>query len=236
MPEISLVVTAYNEESIIKEKILNTLSLDYPEDKLKIIFITDGSTDSTPYIIGSYPRITLLHHSERKGKLAAMNRVIEHINTEYVIFSDANTLLNPDCIKKIVPHYANALTGGVSGEKKVSSSNNAVSGEGIYWKYESFLKKLDSELYTTVGAAGELFSIRTSLYTPLPENTIIEDFVQSLLLCMKGYKVKYEPLAFSQEKASLTITDEMERKIRISAGAFRAMGLLKSCSIPSGAP
>ena len=229
-PEISLIVSAYNEEDFIERKIENTLKLSYSPDKLKIIFITDGSSDGTAQIISRYKNIILLHNAERKGKLAAMNRAMQFVNTPYVVFSDANTLLNTDCIKEIVKHYANPSVGGVAGEKKVINDfdNTAAGvGEGLYWKYESFLKKLDSSFYSVVGAAGELFSVRTDLFEKEERNVIIEDFVQSLKICMKGYVIRYEPNAYAIETSSASMKDEEKRKIRICAGAFQAMGILK---------
>jgi biofilm PGA synthesis N-glycosyltransferase PgaC len=229
-PEISLVVSAYNEEDFIEKKIANTLKLIYPPDKLKIIFITDGSSDDTPLIIRRHENILCLHQNERKGKLAAMNRAMQYVKTPYVIFSDANTLLNSHCILEIVKHYADPKVGGVAGEKKVINDidNTAAGvGEGLYWKYESFLKKLDSSLYSVVGAAGELFSVRTALFEKEERNIIIEDFVQSLKICMKGYVIRYEPEAYAIETSSASMKDEEKRKIRICAGAFQAMGILK---------
>lgn len=229
-PEITLVVSAFNEEDFIQEKIENTFQLNYPENKLKIIFITDGSSDKTPEIISRYQRIQLLHQPERKGKVAAMNRAIKFVTTPYVIFSDANTLLNTACVSQIVKHYAEPKVGGVAGEKKVittSSDKAAGAGEGLYWKYESFLKKLDSDFYSVVGAAGELFSVRTNLFENTAEDIVIEDFVQSLQICMKGYIIRYEPNAYAMETSSQSIKEEEKRKIRISAGAFQAMVILK---------
>ena len=179
-----------------------------------------------------------------------MNRSVAYVTTPVIVFSDANSFLNADSIKYIAAHYQDPQVGGVAGEKRIMTNEGLPDpdladklltgekrilinegpvgeGEGWYWKYESLIKKLDSRLKTTVGAAGELFSIRTALYVPLPENTIIEDFVQSLLLCTKGYLVKYEARAYAQEQASLTVREEMERKKRIAAGAFQAMGKLK---------
>src|SRR5450755_613017 len=229
-PEITLVVAVYNEADFIERKIRNSLDLDYPAGKLRWIFITDGSTDSCPGIIGKYNQIFLLHQPERKGKVAAMNRAIRFVKTPYVIFSDANTLLNPACIREIVRHYADPRVGGVAGEKKIFSKEKdmaAAAGEGIYWKYESFLKKLDSEFYSVVGAAGELFSVKTVLFHEAAEDTIIEDFVQSLQICMDGYVIRYEPKAYALETASASMMEEQKRKIRIAAGAFQAMGILK---------
>ena len=229
-PEVTLVVAAYNEAGFIEKKIKNSLDLDYPAGKLKWLFISDGSDDKTPELISTHKEIQLLHQTERKGKVAAMNRAIKYVETPYVIFSDANTLLNPSCVREIIKHYVDPLVGGVAGEKKIITRERdkaAGAGEGIYWKYESLLKKLDSEFYSVVGAAGELFSVKTSLFHEAAENTIIEDFVQSLQICMDGYVIRYEPNAFAVETASASMVEEQKRKVRIAAGAFQAMQILK---------
>ncbi|MBA4168213.1 MAG: glycosyltransferase family 2 protein [Chitinophagaceae bacterium] len=226
---VTLIVAAFNEEKSIKSKISNCLKLDYPPGLLKLVFVTDGSTDNTPSIISEYQGITLLHQPARKGKPDAISRALSQANTPIAIFSDANTFMNSDSVKSIVRHYADPSVGAVAGEKRIMKSADSVGqGEGLYWRYESLLKKLDSDLKTTVGAAGELFSIRTELFTPLPEDTLLEDFVQSMLVCTKGYVVRYEPGAFAEEAASPSLKDELERKIRISAGAFQAIGRIKS--------
>ncbi len=152
------------------------------------------------------------------------------LNTPFIIFSDANTLLNSASVREIVKHYADPRVGGVAGEKKIISEEKdkaVAAGEGIYWKYESFLKRLDSEFYSVVGAAGELFSIRTSLFHEVPPDTIIEDFVQSLQLCKDGWLVRYEPNAYATESASSSMQEEQKRKVRIAAGAFQAMIILR---------
>lgn len=230
LPRVALMVAAYNEEDYIRDKIINTKELDYPEDKLEVIFVTDGSSDKTPDIVREYSFIRLLHQPERKGKIAAVNRAMAYVQSPLVVFCDANTLLNTDCIREIVKHYSDPKVGGVAGEKKIlarGTDTAAAAGEGLYWKYESALKKLDSELYSTMGAAGELFSVRKELLDEVPEGTIIEDFVQSLKLCVKGYVVRYEPRAYAAEAPSASIKEEMKRKVRICAGAFQAMILLK---------
>jgi poly-beta-1,6-N-acetyl-D-glucosamine synthase len=226
---VTLIVAAYNEEDIIEDKIRNCMSLAYPADLIKFIFITDGSIDRTVSIIKKYPEIIHLHEDERRGKLAAMNRAMLFVQTDIVIFSDANTMLNSKSITKLVAHYSDAKVGAVSGEKRIMSETGdaMAQGEGLYWKYESWIKQLDSRVYTVVGAAGELFSLRTKLYTTLPANIIIEDFVQSLLICTKGFVVRYEPDAYALEKASVSYKDEKERKTRIAAGGFQAMVFLK---------
>jgi len=239
LPTCSLVIAAYNEEDIIKEKIENTLSLSYPPERLKIYFVTDGSSDRTPGIIKQYPALTLFHNDERKGKVAAMDRVMEYIDSEVVIFTDANTFLNKEALIAICIHYSDESVGGVAGEKRVSYDEKAdasSAGEGIYWKYESQLKKWDSELYSVVGTAGELFSIRRKLYEPVSSDTILDDFVISMRIAEKGYRVVYEPKAFAIETASENVKEELKRKIRIAAGGMQAIFRLKSLLNPFKLP
>jgi poly-beta-1,6-N-acetyl-D-glucosamine synthase len=229
MPEVTLLIAAYNEEAFVEEKIKNTLALDYPKEKLKVFFVTDGSTDRTPELIRKFPGITLFHENGRKGKIHAVNRVMKFVKTPITIFCDANTYLNHTAIKNIVRHYADPTVGGVAGEKRIfkkESDNASGSGEGFYWKYESFLKRKDAELYSIVGAAGELFSVRTNLFEAPAENMIIEDFYLSMRITANGYRFAYEPEAYATETASASVEEEWKRKVRISAGGFQAMGYL----------
>lgn len=222
---VTLIVAAYNEEPILQEKIKNTLQIDYPSDLLKVIFITDGSTDGSPNVVSRYPFITLLHQNLREGKSAAIKRAMRFVQTPIVVFSDANSMLNTDCINAIVRHYRDERVGGVAGEKRIfSNCRNSVIGqaEGLYWKYESFMKQQDSRFNTVVGAAGELFSIRTQLFQLRENNLILDDFIISMQVCLDGYKIIYEPRAYATEYPSASLVDEEKRKIRIAAGAFQA--------------
>lgn len=227
---VSIIITAYNEGDQLAKKVNNTLSIDYPADKLKIIIITDGSTDGSENIIKQFPSVLLLHRDERKGKLAAIKRAMQYVETPVVVFSDANAELNRNCIQRIVHHYSDSMTGGVAGEKKIISDQkmSAVGeAEGLYWKYESFMKKQDAGFNTVVGAAGELFSIRTELFAQLNENIILDDFVISMKVCLQGYRIEYEPEAYATEFPSASLAEEEKRKVRISAGAYQSIGYLK---------
>lgn len=229
LPNVTLLVAAYNEADCIAQKIHNSLALDYPPDRIKLLFVTDGSSDETPNIVSQYPQIQLLHTAARSGKIAAVHRSMAYVTTPYVVFTDANTLLNPDAIQQIVRHYNNPKVGAVAGEKRVQSEaadSASGAGEGFYWRYESTLKKWDSELYSVVGAAGELFSIRTSLYEAVPPDTIIEDFYMTLRIAQQGYRVIYEPLACATELPSASSGEELKRKIRIAAGGWQAISRL----------
>jgi cellulose synthase/poly-beta-1,6-N-acetylglucosamine synthase-like glycosyltransferase len=235
LPDVTLLVALYNEEDIVERKIRNTLALNYPQQKLQLVFVTDGSTDNTNQIIEKYPEIRLLHKPGRSGKVAAINRAMESVNTPISVFCDANTFLNENSLMELVKHFQNPKVGAVAGEKKVvqelaEQSGDAMfaagAGEGLYWKYESFLKKLDSEFYTVVGAAGELFAIRTALFFPVEKDVLLDDFIISMQICADGYRVVYEPGAYAMEAPSFDIREEQKRKIRISAGGIQSVIML----------
>jgi len=228
-PEVSLVVPCFNEAAVLTDKLKNCFELDYPKDKLHIVFITDGSDDGSNMLLAGVKGITILHQDMRAGKSVAENRAMQYVKTPFVIFSDANTRLNREAIKEIVKHYQDEQIGAVAGEKRIVSKEQdsaPAAGEGFYWKYESHLKKLDSQLHSVVGGAGELISFRSDLFQPLEEDTILDDFVQSMRITLRGYRVVYEPRAFAEETASATVKEELKRKVRISAGAWQAMSRL----------
>ncbi len=228
-PSVSLVIPCFNEADYIEEKIKNCLALEYPKEKLQFIFVSDGSTDETEAIIKKYPSVLSIHEATRNGKAAAMNRAMTFINSEIVVFCDANTILSSAAIREMVKHYVDPRVGAVTGEKRILSKdkeNASGAGEGIYWKYESFLKQLDSDFHTIVGAAGELMSYRTALYLPLPSDSLLDDLMQSMQIAIAGYRVIYEKNAVASETASADVKEELKRKVRIAAGAFQSMGRL----------
>lgn len=234
-PTVTLLVAAYNEADIIAAKIENTLELDYPDELLQLIFITDGSDDDTPAIVGGYSRITLLHQPERRGKMAAIKRAMTHVQGEITVFTDGNTFLNPEAVKQLVKHYQNPKVGAAAGEKRIKIDHTAdasAAGEGFYWKYESKLKQLDYAFYSNVGAAGELFSIRTALYPPVETDTIIDDHMIAMRIAEKGFIIAYEPGAYAMETASENTKEELKRKIRIAAGGLQSILRLPRAASP----
>jgi biofilm PGA synthesis N-glycosyltransferase PgaC len=226
LPEVSIVIASFNEGRILQKKILNTIEIQYPSEKLQVNFVTDGSTDNSVDIISAYPGIRLVHQQEREGKAMAINRAMETVTSEIVVFTDANTFLNPDCLQKIIPHFRDPQTGGVAGEKKLVHGSGMGEAEGWYWKYESFMKTMDARFYSVVGAAGELFAIRREMFTPLPADTLLDDFQLSLNICLKGFKLAYEPGAYAKESPSGSLWEEKQRKTRIAAGAFQTLSRL----------
>jgi poly-beta-1,6-N-acetyl-D-glucosamine synthase len=226
LPQVSIVIASFNEGRILEKKILNTIALQYPQDKLTICFVTDGSNDNSVEILSSYPSLKILHQEKREGKAMAINRAMQSISSEIVVFTDANTFLNPDCLQKIIPHFRDPKTGGVAGEKKLVHGSGMGEAEGWYWKYESFMKTMDARFYSVVGAAGELFAIRKALFSPLPADTLLDDLQLSLNICLNGYKLGYEPGAYATESPSGSLREEKHRKIRIAAGAFQTLSRL----------
>lgn len=236
-PDVTLVVPAYNEADILDDKVANCLALDYPREKLRLMFITDGSTDNSAEVLARYPQVEHLHSPFRGGKSLAENRAMEFVRTPYVVFTDCNSFLNPGAVREMVKHYQDPQVGAVSGEKKVLAHDSASgAGEGLYWKYESFLKRCDSEIYSLMGAAGELVSFRSNLFQPLEKDTILDDFIQSLRIVEKGYRVVYEPAAYAAEAPSASLAEEMKRKIRICAGGWQSMVRLRSLLNPLRQP
>jgi cellulose synthase/poly-beta-1,6-N-acetylglucosamine synthase-like glycosyltransferase len=225
LPEITLLIAAYNEESVIKDKMLNCKALKYPEGKLKFFWITDGSNDKTNDLLAAYPKVHVLYQPERQGKTSALNRGITFVETPIVTFTDANTMLNENAILEIGKAFADPKVGCVAGEKRIEQkdTSGATAGEGIYWKYESTLKALDDRLHSTIGAAGELFAIRTKLFEQMPADTLLDDFILSMKIAQKGYKIAYCKKAYAIENPSANMIEEEKRKIRISAGGLQSI-------------
>lgn len=231
LPAVTFVIPAYNEERWIADKIQNSLQLDYPSDKINFLVVSDGSNDATVSIVDNYStpkgiQLRHFHKPERNGKIAAVERIMPEITTPISIFTDANTMLNKEAVKNMVKCFADPKVGVVAGEKRVNSGEKgaaAEAGEGIYWKYESFLKNMDYEFYSVIGAAGELFAIRTALYEPIPKDSIIEDFFMTMTIASRGYRIAYNPEAYAMETGSASVKEELKRKIRISAGGFQSV-------------
>jgi cellulose synthase/poly-beta-1,6-N-acetylglucosamine synthase-like glycosyltransferase len=230
-PDVTLFVTAFNEKDYVEMKVKNSKELDYPAEKLHLVWVTDGSNDGTPEALRKYPGVTVHHIDARNGKIGAMNRGMQFVKTPIVVFCDANTMLGKESIRRIVKLFSNPKVGCVSGEKRIYGKDKdaaAGAGEGLYWKYESTLKKWDAELYSVVGAAGELFAIRTELYREVEKDTLLDDFIISLRVAQEGYTIQYDPEAYAIETASANVKEELKRKIRISAGGIQSVVRLKS--------
>ncbi len=235
LPVVSLIIAAYNEEDIIAEKLKNSLELDYPEEKLEVIVFSDASEDGTDNIVDSFNNegVRLLRIEGRKGKTYCQNVAVEQAIGEIIVFSDANSIYRQDAVKYLVRNFSDPRVGCVCGELRYhsSESQNSEEGEGLYWKYETWIKKLESRLGSLIGASGSMYAVRKSIYTPLKRD-IISDFVEPLAIMMKNYRVVYEENAVCYEVLTSGYRQEFKRKSRIINRSMRGLWIMRSLLNP----
>jgi cellulose synthase/poly-beta-1,6-N-acetylglucosamine synthase-like glycosyltransferase len=229
-PLVTFIIAAYNEEGCIAEKLDNTLSLDYPCDKLQIIVAADGSTDQTPNIVKAYSsrnhQVELSYIPARNGKMAAISRAVSQARGGIVIVSDANNTYDDKAIRKLVAPFIDVTVGLTTGAKLiVEDGDNLSSSEGLYWKYESSIKENETILGTCTVAVGEILAIRRDLFIPPEENIVLDDQYMVLSVLRQGYRVIYTPEARSFEYVSQTAKDEVERRLKINAGLYQMLAM-----------
>ncbi len=225
-PFVTVIIPARNEERVIERKLKNTISIDYPSEKMEIIVVSDGSTDSTESIVAKYKYrgVKLISLPERKGKTAAQNMAVEESRGEILIFSDANAFYAPDAVKNLVLHFKMQDVGCVSGELSYVNPEGTTVGkeESIYWRYEKFIKRQEDSAGTILGANGSIYAVRRSDYVELEED-IISDFIEPLEIVSSGKRVVYEPRAVSVEESSKAFKEEFLRKRRIICRSLRSL-------------
>jgi len=239
LPTMTLMICAYNEQDVVAEKMQNTRALDYPKDKFRVMWVTDGSNDRTNELLAAYPEVDIVFSPERRGKTAALKHGLREVKTQYVAFTDANTMINPGAMKEIARQFMDKTVGCVSGEKRVAARREgemAAEGEGLYWRYESTLKKWDSELYSTMGAAGELYAMDPTLCRDVPDNALLDDFMMSMYVVDEGHRIAYAPDAYALEYGSADIHEESKRKRRIAAGGLQSIWWLRKMLNPFRQP
>lgn len=239
LPTMTLMICAYNEEDVVAEKMENTQALDYPKDKLRIMWVTDGSNDRTNELLATYPEVDIVFSPERRGKTAALKHGLRELQTRYVAFTDANTMINPGALREIARLFGDPTVGCVSGEKRVAArkaGEMAAEGEGLYWRYESTLKRWDSELNSAMGAAGELYAIDPTLCREVPDEALLDDFMLSMYVVQSSKRIAYTPDAYALEYGSANIHEESKRKRRIAAGGLQSIWWLRSMLNPLRQP
>lgn len=239
LPTMTLMICAYNEEDVVEEKMKNTLEIDYPKDKFRIMWVTDGSNDRTNELLKAYPEVDIVFSPERRGKTAALKHGLRELQTRYVTFTDANTMINSGALREIARQFKDPTVGCVAGEKRVTARKAGVAaaeGEGLYWRYESTLKRWDSELYSAMGAAGELYAIDPTLIREVPDEALLDDFMMSMYVVNEGHRIAYTPDAYAQEYGSANIFEESKRKRRIAAGGLQSIWWLRRMLNPRRQP
>lgn len=220
---VTVIIPAYNESGVLKQKVNNTIEALKPFNYFQIIINSEGSNDGSEKITFNHPNVIHLRGGIRKGKSYSINQSVMHATGSIIVITDANAMINQDAILKLVSRFSGDQVGAVSGEKKVMMNDGSTGGEGLYWKYESFLKRSSASMYSLTGAAGELLAFRKELFKPLPEDAILDDMELSLNIIRQNKIIDYEPEAYAIEPPSGSIKEEFKRKVRISAGVFQTL-------------
>ncbi len=223
---ICVVVVTHNEEARIAQRIENLLASDYPGEQLSILVVSDGSTDETIARIEAVrdPRVAVIRQPERMGKAAGLNAGVAAAKAPIIIFTDARQSFAPDTICKLVARLAEPTIGAVSGELTIAGSASGTgSGVDTYWKLERFLRARESLLDSCIGCTGAVYAIRRELFTPLPEDTVLDDVVVPMRIAIAGKRVIHEPTALAFDPQSLEPTTEKRRKRRTLAGNFQML-------------
>jgi cellulose synthase/poly-beta-1,6-N-acetylglucosamine synthase-like glycosyltransferase len=226
LPAVSMIIPAHNEERHLPAKLVNLTALQYPKDRLDILFVSDGSTDATNEILqrASGGNITSLVLPTRGGKSAALNQAVGRARHDILVFSDAATLFAPDAVSKLVHHFADPRVGVVCGALQFQASAESRQTEGLYWRYESLLRLMESRIGVTLTASGAIYALRRECFVPLSADTLVEDLVVPMTARRLGFRVLYDPEARGTDFAASTVAGEFARRVRIATGSFRALG------------
>jgi len=229
LPSISLLIAAYNEETEIEDRLRNALATDYPSERLEIAVGSDGSTDATAQLVRRYADhgVRLLDFKNRRGKASVLNAAIPELKGEIVLLSDANTHNDSQAARKLVRWFRDPKVGAVCGKLVLTDPVTGRNADGLYWKYETFLKLCENRLGALLGANGAIYAIRKDLYVPIPAATLVDDFVIPLLAKVRtGCSITYESEAIAHEETPPDVRAEFHRRSRIGAGGFQSIGML----------
>ena len=236
-PRICVFIPANNEAAVLEAKLRNTLTLDYPADRLDIVVASDGSTDATNDIVRQFqPRVRLLEFSPRRGKVTVINEGLGAVDAAIVVFSDANTFLESGAVRALVRNFADPTVGAVSGDVALVGDRAALGrSEDLYYLYERWVQQAESDIGSMIGADGALYAIRRELFAPPPRDTILDDMAIPMAVARMGRRVVFEPAARAYEQGSETALEEFARKSRVIAGAMQLMSRRDSM-LPLRAP
>jgi cellulose synthase/poly-beta-1,6-N-acetylglucosamine synthase-like glycosyltransferase len=233
LPGITMIVPVYNEEDHLAEKVRNIAETNYPADRVQVIFVSDGSTDRSNQILSriNQARVEVIL-KERGGKPTALNLAVERAKNPILVFSDGSTLFEGNAIRKLVRHFSNPKVGAVCGALKFAANDESQQTEGVYWKYESMLRLMESRLGATLTASGAIYALRHDAWIPLSPNTVLDDLVTTLNVRKQGYRVLYDPEAVALDFAASSVKGEFARRVRIAMGSFRSLGEFLRASLP----
>ena len=225
LPNVSIIIAAFNEESCIEERVNNLLSVDYPQEKLSIHIGSDGSSDGTAEILKKFTNDNVHAHifEQNRGKMSVLNDLVTLAENDILVMSDANTHFNPDAITKLVRHFQKDEIGAVCGELHLVDAESGDNKDSLYWRYEQVLKFHESRLGALLGANGAIYAIRKALFKPLPANTIVDDYQIVMNVAKQKFSTIYDPEAVAIEEVAPNLTAEEGRRVRIGLGNYQAL-------------
>jgi cellulose synthase/poly-beta-1,6-N-acetylglucosamine synthase-like glycosyltransferase len=229
LPSVSVLVVAHNEESVIRERIDNLLALEYPKDKLELVIASDSSRDRTVDIVNEYSGrgIQLIAFTERTGKSAVLDAVIPRLKGSIAVLSDANTMMEPPAVRRLVRWFQNPKVGVVCGKLVLTDPVTGTNVDSLYWRFETLLKRSEGRLGALLGANGGIYAIRRSVFQGLSHDTIVDDFVIPLLARVRtSCAIIYDESAIACEETPPEIAVEFRRRARIGAGGFQSLAVL----------
>lgn len=237
-PHVSLIIAVYNERECIEDKLQNCLALDYPSDKLEIVVSVDGSTDGTAALARRYEsqRVSVLESAGHQGKASALNSAVAASRGDVIVFADARQELSPNAVREIVSDLQDPSVGAVSGElilrDRISPAGQARDPVGLYWRYEKWIRSMESEANSVVGTSGALYGIRRESFVPLPENTLLDDVWLPMRIALNGKRVVFEPSARAYDNVSCCPEMEFGRKVRTLLGNYQLLFQMPELLLP----
>ena len=225
LPFVSLVIAAYREETVILDRLHNAMQLDWPADRFEVLIGCDGDEDLTGELVRSFgdSRVRLVQYPQRRGKASVLNDTIPRARGDIIVLSDANTMMQPDAICQLARHFADPEVGGVCGKLELIDSLSGRNVDGLYWRYENFLKRQEGRFGAVLGVNGAIYAMRKELFTPIPANTIIDDFLIGMRIHRTGRRLLFDESAIAREETPPHIRDEFHRRSRIGAGGFQSL-------------
>src|SRR5919106_1285713 len=229
VPPVTIVIVVYNEARLICNKLDNCLALAYPREKLKIMVVSDGSTDSTQTLVEGHAEkgVHLLAFSQRRGKSACINAAVAACSTDYIVFTDVRQQLAEDAIEKLMSAIGDQKVGAVSGELMFDDHQHTAFSRGIdaYWRYEKFIRHHEGVFNSVVGVTGALYGLKKSCFQPIPEGTILDDVLIPMNMVLSGKRVIFEPAAKAYDVPSRDSKRERARKLRTLAGNYQLLAI-----------
>jgi poly-beta-1,6-N-acetyl-D-glucosamine synthase len=226
LPPVTMIIPAHNEEAVIEQKLKNTALIDYPEGKLQVLVVSDGSSDSTIPLAKSFESnsVRVIDFTVRRGKTSIVNDAVKQASGDVLCLCDTNVMFRPDALKILVSRLADARIGAVSGDVRLASHESDFgTGESLYYRFERAVQLGESFVGSMIGVDGGMYIIRRELFLPPPPETILDDFVISLQVILQGKKVVYEPRAIALENGTPSSEIEFRRRIRVTAGAVQTI-------------